>query len=105
MDSAGYYITGIVTGGYIYVSQGGPVNQFITVGITAQWKSIVVSSNGQYQCAASSNVGIYYSNNFGSVWFKSSAPNDLYSGLSMDPTGVFVNAIINGQVIYLVIMV
>jgi photosystem II stability/assembly factor-like uncharacterized protein len=94
MDDSGTIISISQEDVGIFVSYDGGKN-FTTSNVpVASWKSIKISSTGQYQIAISSDSGMYMSIDSGTTWTTTNIPNDeMYVDCALSSSGKFFTAL------------
>ena len=88
IDNSGKYISVSQEGFGIFVSSdsGNTFKMVLTVPV-GSWKSIAMSSNGQYQIVISKNSGFYKSTNYGETWSGLMLPNQISSYCKLSSSG------------------
>lgn len=104
ISANGQYITGVINGGQIYVSNNYGVTQ-TAYNSTRAWNSVSMSANGQYQTAvvnSTSTTGyIYVSINYGVTWTPyMTDTNRAWAGISLSATGQYQTAVVSTGYIY-----
>jgi hypothetical protein len=91
-SSDGRYITAGSTSSELYYSSDyGATWTATTIGTLVRWRSLAMSSSGQYQYGVDNfNRYLYYSSNFGVTWTRQSNTTPVYYGISCSSSGQYV---------------
>jgi len=89
MSSSGQYITAVVYGGQIYVSNDYGAT-WAARGITMSWQAVAMSSSGQYQIAGGER-SVYRSTDYGVTWnlVKDTGDFSNVESLNVSPNGQY----------------
>ncbi|NHZ86281.1 MAG: hypothetical protein GWP19_10425 [Planctomycetia bacterium] len=95
---SGKWVTAVVDGGYIYVSDDYGVT-FYQLGTSQSWWGVDMNQTGKYQTAVVYGEYIYSSNDNGQSWVQRSV-SKYWTGIAIDSTGRYQAAVTNDGYVY-----